>query len=291
MIHNIKSDKLTVRINDYGAELTSVKGADGFEYIWLGNPTYWDQRAPVLFPICGRILNGYYTYNGKKYEMDGHGFASKCSFKVRSKSEDRITLVLEADETTRKQYPFEFSLTATYTVAGDTLTATYTVENKDKKVMPYMLGWHPGFNLEGQGGSAIGDFTLKFNSGDTVVWYPLQHGCFCRPYGVDYALKNSEYALNEEEIYANDTMIFTGTGERALLSSPKEKHTVDMTWSKNLPYFCIWKETDAKARFICLEPWSGTPNDGETEENFNERKMERLASGGKEDYTYTVKFN
>ncbi len=291
MIHDIKSDKLTVRINDYGAELISAKGADGFEYVWNANPTYWDQHAPVLFPVCGRILNGYYLYDGKKYEMDGHGFAGKKSFKVKSIADDSITLVLQADEETLGQYPFYFNLTAKYSVKGDTLTASFTVENKDKKVMPYLFGWHPGFSLERKGGSAIGDFSLKFDNVDKLCWYPLQHGCFCRPYGEDYALKNSEYPLNEEEIYSNDTMIFTGTKDRAILYSPKEKHTVDMSWTSNLPYFCIWKETFAEARFICLEPWSGTPNDGETEENFNERKMNRLSSGEKEEFRYTVKFN
>ena len=291
MIYNIKSDKLTVRINDYGAELISAKGADGFEYIWFANPAYWDQHAPVLFPICGRILNGYYKYNGKKYEMDGHGFASKSTFKVKSLSGDSISLILESDETTKKQYPFDFTLTATYTVKDNSLLAAFTVENRDKKIMPYLFGWHPGFMLEKNGNSKIGDFSLKFDNVDKVSWYPLQHGCFCRPYGEDYTLVNSEYILNEEEIYSNDTMIFTGTKDRAVLSSPLEKHSIDMSWSDNLPYFCIWKETDANARFICLEPWSGTPNDGETEENFNERKMNRLPSGKKEDFTYLIKFN
>ena len=291
MIHNLKSEKLNVRINDYGAELISVKGCDGFEYIWMGNPAFWDQHAPLLFPVCGRILNGYYLFDGKKFEMSGHGFASKKSFKVKSKSEDSITLVLNADEDTLAQYPFAFSLTAEYTVKGNQLIANFTVENKDKKTMPYMFGWHPGFNLEHTGGSAIGDFKLKFDNVDKLTWYPLQHGCFCRPYGEDYVINNSEYPLNEAEIYANDTMIFTGTNDRAVLLSPKEKHSVDMSWSKNLPYFCIWKEDKSDARFICLEPWSGTPNDGETEEDFNTRKMERLGSGNKESYSYTVKFN
>ena len=291
MIHIIKSDKLTVKITDYGAELISAKGTDGFEYIWSADPTYWDQHAPVLFPVCGRILNGYYLYNGEKYEMDGHGFALKSSFEVVNSEENSLTLALKSSDETKKQYPFDFVLTATFTVNGDRLDVTFTVENKDQKVMPYMMGWHPGFNLENVGGSAIVDFKLKFDNVDKVCWYPLQHGCFCRPYGEDYALTNSEYALNEEEIYSNDTMIFTGTKERAVLYSSLEKHGIDMSWSKNLPYFCIWKETDANARFICLEPWSGTPNDGETEENFNERKMERLSSGASETYSYSIKFN
>ncbi len=291
MIHNIKSDKLTVRINDFGAELISARGADGYEYIWFGNPAFWDGHAPVLFPVCGQILNKYYLFDGKKYEMGGHGFAMHSDFKVVCKGEDHIVLVLESDENTKKQYPFDFKLTASYRVDGTSLEVKFTVENKDKKTMPYIFGWHPGFNLEHAGGSAVGEFTLKFDNVDSVKWFPLQHGPFCRPYGEDFALGNSEYPLNEEEIYKNDTMIFVGTKEHTVLSSSKEKHSVDMSWSENLPYFCIWKDDKSAARFICLEPWSGTPNDGETEENFNERKMNRLPSGEKEEFLYSVKFN
>ena len=274
MIHNIKSDKLTVRINDVGAELISARGADGFEYVWMANPDFWDSHAPLLFPVCGRILDGYYIYNGKKYDMSCHGFASEKSFKVKSKGEDSITLVLEADEQTLSQYPFSFTLTASYTVVGDTLSASFTVENKDKKEMPYMFGWHPGFMLDSAGGSAIGDYSLKLDGVDKVTWFPL---------------KNSEYVLNEEEIYANDTMIFVGTKEHALLQSDKEKHAVDFTWSENLPYFCIWKETDSNARFVCLEPWSDVPAGGDVEENFESRRMSRLECGKSRDYCYSVK--
>ncbi len=291
MIHNIKSDSLTVRINDYGAELISARGADGHEYIWMGNPSFWDGHAPVLFPVCGQILDGYYMLDGKKYEMSGHGFAMRSSFKVLSKGEDHIILTLESNEETKKQYPFDFLLTASFSVSGDKLTACFTVENKDKKEMPFIFGWHPGFNLESNGGSAVGDFTLKFDGVEKVTWYPLQHGPFCRPYGEEYALSNSEYPLCEEEIYKNDTMIFVGTRERTILSSPKEEHKVEMSWSDNLPYFCIWKDDKSAARFICLEPWSGTPGDGETEENFRERKMNRLKPGKSEKFEYNVKFN
>ncbi len=290
MIHNLKSNKLTVRINDYGAELISARGADGYEYIWMGNPEFWDCHAPVLFPVCGQILNGYYVFDGKKYEMSGHGFAMRSSFKVKTKGDDHIILILESNEETKKQYPFDFLLTASFEIKGDTLNVNFTVENKDEKTMPFIFGWHPGFNLEGAAGSSIGDFSLKFNNVNKVMWYPLQHGCFCRPYGEEYALDNSEYILNEEEIYKNDTMIFTGTNERVLLYSDKEGHRIDMSWSDNLPYFCIWKDDKSTARFICLEPWSGTPNDGETEENFEERKMNRLAMGEAETFSYNVKF-
>ena len=65
MLYSIENDRLRVEINDIGAELYSIKDkADGFEYLWQGDPQYWSGRAYNLFPICGRITEGRYTYKG-----------------------------------------------------------------------------------------------------------------------------------------------------------------------------------------------------------------------------------
>ena len=110
-------------------------------------------------------------------------------------------------------------------------------------------------------------------------------------YGEDYTVPMGEYRLNEEEIYSNDTMIFKGTGETAYLYAKGARHTVNLDWSDNLPFLCIWKEDSSAAKFICLEPWSDIPADGVIPENFEERKMSRLRKGECESYTYTVKLN
>lgn len=288
MNYVIKNDKLTVTVSDMGAELISVLGADGHEYMWDANEKYWGSHAPILFPTCGRTLDNTYTLGGVSYEMKSHGFAAKHTFELSSYTEDSVTLVLKENEQTKKNYPFDFTLTAEYKVADNSLFVNYTVQNNDKKAMPYMLGWHPGFVLEGN--DPICSFALKFDDKTSVCWYPLQNGCFVRPYGESYSIDNSEYALNEEEIYANDTMIFTETGDHALLYSKNGTHSLDFSWSKNLPYFCIWKETDSNARFICLEPWSDVPGGGDEPENFDTKKMSRLSSGQSECYSYTLKF-
>ena len=70
MIYTIENDKVCVKINDLGAEIKSIYGKNSnFEYIWHGSPDYWKRSAIVLFPICGRLFEGKYTYNGKEYEM------------------------------------------------------------------------------------------------------------------------------------------------------------------------------------------------------------------------------
>ena len=92
MLHTIENEKLIVEISDVGAEMMSIRTkADGCEYLWQGDAKYWGDRAIVLFPICGRLVDGYYTYEGKKYEMGLHGFAQKMPMAVTEKSEQAVT--------------------------------------------------------------------------------------------------------------------------------------------------------------------------------------------------------
>ncbi len=70
----LKNEFLTVTVNSMGAELRSVKDADGTEYIWRGDAALWGDHAPVLFPICGRLTDGYCTVNGERYAPEAHGF-------------------------------------------------------------------------------------------------------------------------------------------------------------------------------------------------------------------------
>ena len=64
MLYTLKNDNLVATIDDLGAQIISVKRAD-LEYIWYGNAEFWAGHAPILFPICGRLFEGKYTFEGK----------------------------------------------------------------------------------------------------------------------------------------------------------------------------------------------------------------------------------
>lgn len=286
MIYELKNKLLCATISDFGAELISCK-RQGVEFLWQGKEPYWSSHAPLLFPVCGRLLNGRYTYGGKEYEMSSHGFAKNMTFTVNEHSDERLVMRLEANDETRKIYPFNFELLAEFDIYGNEIFVSYTVANKGNTIMPYMLGWHPGFNLPGE--CNIDGFRLLTQNKEGIKWYPLQNGCFVRPYGEDYALNGNAYYLNEKEIYENDTMIFTGMGKYAMLFCPENTLFLRVRWSEESPYLCIWKTPDIKARFICIEPWSDIPSDGETPEDFETRKMSRLAPGESKKYQYSIK--
>ena len=83
----IKNEYYTITVSTLGAELISVRSADGYEFMWQNESgKYWDSHAPLLFPACGRLLNQKYTYRGKEYEMGLHGFIKDFEFAVASKA-------------------------------------------------------------------------------------------------------------------------------------------------------------------------------------------------------------
>ena len=110
MIYEIKNDLLTAKINSLGAELTSVKSRDGYEYIWQGED--WRGHAPVLFPLCGRLLGGKYKYDGKTYNMGCHGFFPTSTPSVLKHTENSLTFLLKDDENTFACYPFNFEISS-----------------------------------------------------------------------------------------------------------------------------------------------------------------------------------
>ena len=63
MLKKIENDYLSAEINELGAELFSIKSKKtNIEYLWQGDSKYWSGRSTVLFPICGRLFSGKYTY-------------------------------------------------------------------------------------------------------------------------------------------------------------------------------------------------------------------------------------
>ena len=118
MLVTISSSALTVKIEDLGAQLASVRSPDGTEYLWQGDPNIWARRAPILFPVLGRLRDSRYLLDGVPYTIPTHGFARDSVFTVVDQAPDSVSFQLTDSPETQVCYPFAFSLTVTYTLPG-----------------------------------------------------------------------------------------------------------------------------------------------------------------------------
>ena len=288
MLHTIKNDKLTVTVDTFGAQMMSVVSKDGYEYMWQGGD-WWPDRCPVLFPTCGNCPTRKYTYRGREYKLPIHGIAMYREFVLKSRSEDTLLFSLCSDEQTLAQYPFDFEFDVEFRIDENRLTVKLMPKNIGDKPMPYMVGWHPGFNLWGD--YAINEFSVDFGKGESLDWYPIHPGAPIAKDPEPHALDGGRYFLNEEEIYYNDTMIFSKYNKSFSLKDGDGNARIEMKVSDNLPFFCIWKEASAEARFVCLEPWNNIFNSDGSTEDFERKPMATLAPGEGDTYTYEVSFN
>lgn len=291
MNYELKTPEMTYTISTRGAELISIKDNSGRQYIWDAKPEYWEDHAPLLFPICGRLKNFYYTYCGKRYDMGLHGFLRQLEFEVMEYDESHIVLRAVECEESLKQYPFAFEFIATYSVENCKLYSTYSVKNTGSEALPFAFGLHPGLNLFTDNGADIEDYKVKFDT-ENAVLHPLQKICPTSPESLPITIKNGIYPVSEDGISDAGTVILSSVGTHAVLYSELNGHSVELEYSENLGFFCMWKAEGRDAKFICLEPWSGTPARGVDVEVLETRKrMIRLEPGKTESFFLNLKFS
>ena len=291
MNYILNSDKISITIASVGAELISAKSFDGYEYIWVGKENVWSSHSPVLFPICGRLLNNQYTYSGKSYDMKCHGFFTLYAPAVVSQTKNSISFKLTSTDQTLRIYPFDFSLILTYTINGNVLSVDATVENTGDTVLPFMYGAHPGFNIPMDNNLVLEDYAIDFYT-DKLIRTPLNGGPFTSDKTEIIELQNGKIPLSEQWLMEVGTAIFKNETCHAKLSSEKGSRSIEMEYGDEFKYVCLWKAVGEEATYVCIEPWSGIPADGITPERFEDRpSMVRLAPGENKKFSYKIKFD
>lgn len=291
MNYTIKYGEYEATVSSYGAELISLK-RNGRESIWGADPAYWDEHAPILFPVCGKLKNSEYSYGGKSYSMGGHGFLKSSELALLEYEESRVVFSLKESEESLKAYPFKFEVVCTYELTELGLHTSFEVKNTGDVIMPYMIGWHPGFILPEENGAKIDDYYLYFEDKNELTEELLYPGePFVSGEFKKVKLENSRLYIREDYLYPRDTALLFGHGNKCVLQNDKNGFKVSFYFSENLQLLAVWKRAKSDARYLCLEPWSGTPNDGRTDEDFETRLMERLYPKTSANYTYFTKID
>ncbi|MBR1396285.1 MAG: aldose 1-epimerase family protein [Selenomonadaceae bacterium] len=256
MIYTLKNDTLSITIDDHGAELKSITGiSDGTEYLFDGNPKWWKYTSPVLFPIVGKLVNGKYRFEGKEYEMPGHGFGRISDYKCIRQEQDEVVFLLEWNEETLKSYPFKFRLEIAYVLRNNQVEIIWTVKNVDNKIMYFSIGAHPALKCPIIDDEKFEDCYLKFNVSEKSARIPLDK---TGPLTHDRipTIDGNELNLNYD-LFKGDALVFDDLkSDEISVCSRKSNKSITLK-AKGFPFWGIWTPDKGGAPFICIEPWHG----------------------------------
>jgi galactose mutarotase-like enzyme len=248
----IANDQITVDIAALGAEMQSIQTRDGRNWLWHGDASYWTGRSPILFPIVGKAPNDTVSVAGQHFQMSQHGFARRSNFELVVEESDRCVYRLVASEASRAMYPFNFQLDVEHRVEGRAVVVSAEVSNRDSKVMPYGIGFHPAFAwpLPGAAGKT---HLVELDEPVAPALHRLSGGL------VNPEPQSSPFVAGRLELnhglFSEDAMLFPDGAGAGLRYGPEQGPHVVFQW-ENLPNLALWSKS--VAGFICIEPWHGT---------------------------------
>ena len=274
--YSLDNGVLSVRASSIGGQLLSVK-KDGKEYLWQGDPAFWEDRAPNLFPYIARLTKGTYTVHGKEYHLPIHGFLPAAEMKAEAQEESLLVLRLDADESTLACYPFVFTLRIRYELNQDTLRIAYEVENGGEEDMYFGIGGHPGFQAPLEEGLSFEDYFLEFESegqSGTGAQTPVRIGfsptCFLNGKDEPWPLEKGCRIPLRHDLFDDDAIVLSHTPKTVVLRSEKGGRGVRVRFPQ-MPYIGFWHAVKKPAPYVCIEPWSSLPSRQDVVEELSEQ--------------------
>ena len=255
----VENEYLKLTVTTWGAQIKSVlRKCDGVEHIWQADKSVWGYHAPILFPHAGKVAEGKIEAKGQIFESSQHGFARLMEHEFVDQTEDTSVLELCSNEETLQKFPFEFRLVSTFTLEGDTVHHTLTVENLDADKLPFGIGYHPGFTVPFDDKHVAEDYELRFNEMESPI-------CLnCLPTGLlqkdhYYLGSNITFIPVDEKLFANDSHCMANLKSTKLGIYEKGTGRAVVCDIAEFPYTLIWSKPGVP-KFICIEPWHSLPS-------------------------------
>ena len=223
-----KDKKSTIKVE--GGELISFQ-KDGIEYLHQKGNKGWSNTDTEMFPIIGPTEKNNYVVNTKKGQgkLDQHGLLRCFNYTLISQTENSLvyTKVYEKNKLisnpkfpkksklTAQYWPYNFEFQKKYTLNNDSLIIHFELKTEDS--MPFMLGYHPAFLLNG-----LNTEYLKTNDKKITITEVINSGAGAFP-----VLETTSISLHQPN-----------------------KKTVEIS-TNGFNNFMLWTEVN---NMICIEP-------------------------------------
>ena len=279
MEYIIENEYLKVTVTTWGAQVKSVvRKCDGVEHMWQADKSVWGYHAPILFPHAGKVPGGIFRAKGKDYTSGQHGIARLMEHSFVDQSADCVILELCSSEETLEKFPYEFRLVSTFTLEGDTLHHSLTVENLDEEALPFGIGYHPAFTIPFDDKHVATDYEFRFSEMES----PLCANCL--PTGLvqkdHYWLGSNLTAIPiDEKLFANDSHCMVNLRSRTLGVYEKGTGRGVVCNIEEFPYTLIWSKPGVP-KFVCIEPWHSLPSPEGSSTDWNTKPHTAILAPG-----------
>ena len=251
----IENETLAVEINPKGAELFGIRQKDtGREYLWHGDPAFWEGRAPIMFPVNVRFKDNQFTYRGRLHDLPKMGLAIHRPFIAQAdRGRSDATFVLESDDELLSHYPFPFRLEVTYRLEGNRLINQFVVHNTGTDTMRFALGGHPGFTFPLGEGIERRDIQFVFSQALTTS-RPIIADSLIHPEHVPFLDNEDALGLGDERI-PNGGMFLENTPSRVIGLAVKGRAPFVSVDLGDFPNVNLWSPPEPPGRpYACIEP-------------------------------------
>ena len=219
------------------------------------------------------------------------GFARHCTFTAEKVSKNAITLLLTANEETKKSYPFEFGFRMTYTLTDSTVECRYDVENEKEDDLPFAIGGHPGFNVPMEAGKKFEDYRLEFACVKEARELVFSDTCFDTGKTRAFPLEEGRILPLRHSLFDIDAVFLTEMCHQVTLGSPGGTRSLTLTFN-GFPHVGVWHKPRTEAPYVCIEPWCSIPSvDGIVDDFATKKEMTHLKKGERYTNAFEITVN
>ncbi len=251
-LYTLSNRFLTVTVSDIGAQIKNIRSVEGVEYMWSGDEKIWGDTAPILFPICGALVDDTYTYAGEKYNLIKHGFVRTRPFVCETSDATRLVLKVVSTPETKEVYPFDFTFRVIISLEDATLHVSYAVDNDGENTMYYSVGGHEAYACP----EGIEAYDLIFEKDEPLVRTVLD-GSYLEHTTETVPACGNTLAMKYSHM-DNDCLVFSSLQSNVVTLKKRGGTRAVRVMFGDCPYFVVW--TKKGAPYLCLEPWNGIPD-------------------------------
>lgn len=249
----ISSGALAAAINPLGAELSSLRDAEGRELMTDADPAFWTGRAPILFPVVGRVHDDMILVDGTRHPMPRHGFARRSMFDLAAQSPSHARFRLTDSPETHAAYPFAFVLDMDFALEDAMLAMAATITNPADRPLPMSFGWHPAFAWPLPYGGDRAAHRILFDRPEPGALRRITPEGYSTGAVRPSPVRDRVLAL-DDSLFVEDALVWDPVQSRALSYGTPDRPRLDIDFP-DTGRLGIWMKPGA--RYVCIEPWHG----------------------------------